>query len=292
MTESDIIENFSNVRAWKNGDRRAPHKPLLILYALAQLQKGNKSISFSDSEEELKELLVSYGTSSKPRPEYPFVRLQNDGIWSVDKPELLTNKSSDPGRPFLIENNISGGFNTALLEFFDKHPESIFKIANQVLEESFPDSLQEEILNTVGLEENNQTATRRKKRDLAFRDKVLIAYEYQCAVCGFNVRLGHQPLALEAAHIKWHQAGGPDVQQNGFAMCSLHHKLFDLGAFTINRDHQLIVSDRVNGTVGKDEWLLAFHTKEIRKPHSHSYQPNDSFLQWHEEEVFKGYGRD
>jgi predicted restriction endonuclease len=48
--------------------------------------------------------------------------------------------------------------------------------------------------------------------------RVLIAYDYACAVCGFDVRLGNQVLGLEAAHIQWHQAGGPDQKQNGLTL--------------------------------------------------------------------------
>jgi putative restriction endonuclease len=39
---------------------------------------------------------------------------------------------------------------------------------------------------------------------------VLTAYEFRCAVCGFDVRLGAASIALDAAHIRWRQAGGPD----------------------------------------------------------------------------------
>ncbi len=46
---------------------------------------------------------------------------------------------------------------------------------------------------------------------------------YQSVVCGFNVRIADSLVALEAAHIKWHQAGGPDMEYNGIALCSLHH---------------------------------------------------------------------
>jgi len=77
--------------------------------------------------------------------------------------------------------------------------------------------------------------TTRKKRDPAFRQKVLKAYEWRCAVCGFDVKLGTVAIALDAAHIRWHQAGGPDVENNGLALCVLHHKTFDLGAFTDRR---------------------------------------------------------
>jgi putative restriction endonuclease len=69
-------------------------------------------------------------------------------------------------------------------------------------------------------------------------------------VCGFDVRLGNILIAVEAAHIKWHQAGGPDEERNGLALCSLHHKLFDRGVFTISNSMSVIVSESANGTKG------------------------------------------
>jgi len=53
---------------------------------------------------------------------------------------------------------------------------------------------------------------------------VLRAYEYRCAVCGFDVRLGSVSIALDAAHIRWHQAGGPETESNGLALCVLRER--------------------------------------------------------------------
>lgn len=53
------------------------------------------------------------------------------------------------------------------------------------------------------------------------------------AVLGLDLRIGNVSAGLEAAHIQWHTAGGPDVEANGLSLCALHHKLFDLGAFTL-----------------------------------------------------------
>ena len=48
---------------------------------------------------------------------------------------------------------------------------------------------------------------------------------------------------MTAAHIKWFQARGQDVVPNGLALCSLHHKIFDLGAFTVlPGNHQIVIS--------------------------------------------------
>src|SRR5437588_7846441 len=55
---------------------------------------------------------------------------------------------------------------------------------------------------------------------------------------------GSVSVGLDAAHIRWHQAGGPDREGNGLALCVLHHKLFDLGAFTVSPSGLLLVSDQ------------------------------------------------
>jgi len=159
-----------------------------------------------------------------------------------------------------------------------------------VLNANFPASIHEDILQAVGIDLEG-TAARARARDPYFRDRVLKAYEYQCAVCGFNVRIGDSLVALEAAHIKWHQAGGPDQENNGIALCSMHHKLFDRGAFAISDDMRMKVSEVAHGTNGFDEWLMAYHGKEIRAPQRPSYYPEQEYVSWHVKEVFKGYQR-
>ena len=292
MIRAEVLDKFRNINVWKSGDKRAPHKPLLILLALAEYLRGNKTLLFSRYEEKLNNLLFEYGSILKPRSYYPFVRLASDDLWTFNHPALIHNyRGADPGSKYLRDQQISGEFAGLIQAAFDRDTSLIIEITFEILDAHFPPSLHDDILNAIGFPSEGFVTTTKKRRDPAFREKILIAYEYQCAICGFNVRLGNQPLALEAAHIKWHQAGGPDTEQNGFALCSLHHKLFDLGAFTINENHHLIVSDKVNGTNGKQEWLLRFHQKQIIFPQNIEYLPHLDFLLWHVHEVFKGYGR-
>jgi putative restriction endonuclease len=127
-----------------------------------------------------------------------------------------------------------------------------------------------------------------KKRDPKFREKILRAYGYSCAVCGFNVRLGHTLVGVEAAHIKWHQAGGPDTEENGIALCSLHHKLFDRGVITLPPERKMVVSQDSHGTHGFEEWLMRFNGEVVREPIQSNYYPESTFLHWHVKEVFRG----
>jgi putative restriction endonuclease len=41
LTKTDVlVQKFRDLNVWRRGDERAPHKPLLALYALAQIQAG------------------------------------------------------------------------------------------------------------------------------------------------------------------------------------------------------------------------------------------------------------
>lgn len=94
-------------------------------------------------------------------------------------------------------------------------------------------------------------------------------------------------MAIDAAHIQWHQAGGPDTEVNGISLCSLHHKLFDRGVFTITGEREMLVAEQAHGTNGFEEWLMRFHGKKVRSPIHPVYTPNENFLDWHIREVFR-----
>lgn len=70
---------------------------------------------------------------------------------------------------------------------------------------------------------------KRRAPRAGFAEEVLQAYAYACAFCGFDGALGRDPVGLEAAHVHWHSQDGPDEVNNGLALRSLHHSLFDLG---------------------------------------------------------------
>ncbi len=294
MNTDQIKSLIDKITVWKRRGQRAPHKPLLILYALAQcFQTDTRMIPYTEIDEKLKQLLMEFGPTRKNyRPEYPFWRLQNDGIWELANIENVTTPrgNTNAKKSELIKYGVCGGFKKDIYDFFVSHPQETSKIALQILETNFPDSIHGDILQAVGLEIEPEEIKKRK-RDPYFRDKILNAYGYQCAVCGFNVRIGNSLVGIEAAHIKWHQAGGPDSEENGVALCALHHKLFDRGAFTVTKEMKIQVSDRAHGTNGFNEWLLAFHGKQLKPPQSPSCYPEPEFVSWHVCEVFQGASR-
>ena len=294
MDSESIGKRFFGITMWQKGGVRAPHKPLLVLYAIGKLQRGEgRLIPFADVDRDLKKLLIEFGPTRKSyHPEYPFWRLRNDGIWELQNAEKVVKRksSTDAKKSELLRHNVKGGFTEEVYEQISGNSSLMKQIVADLLDENFPTSIHEDILQAVGIDFDEKVAVL-KKRDAQFRDKVLRAYEYRCAVCGYNVRLGDSLVGLEAAHIKWHQAGGPDAEINGVALCALHHRLFDRGAFTLSDAMKIEVSERAHGSTGFDEWLMAFHRKELRPPQRLTYYPEPKFIAWHVREVFQAPAR-
>lgn len=282
MTRDMIKTLFAGINIWKRGDERAPHKPLLLLLALGRVQSLVRWLSYEDVKKELGQLLLEFGPPRPTRVIYPFLRLARDGFWTFSADVDQSSKDSE-----LLHKEVAGGFTEEVYRVLVCDPHLVKELAEDLLSDHFPESLHEDILNQVGLDLGFGQKT---TRDPAFRQKVLLAYEYSCAICGFNVRLGNSPVALDAAHIKWHQSGGPDIESNGLALCSLHHKLFDRGAFALRYSdggYLVKVAQHAYGTSGFDEWLMAYHDKSIRKPQSPVYYPQHTYTQWHWQEVFR-----
>ena len=293
----ELIHNLSCLRTWKQGGFRAPHKPLLLLYALGQLCEDMpvRLVPFSQVESPLRGLLMDFGPPRKSfHPEYPFYRLTNDGIWELHGAEKARRRksSSDYRKSELLKYNVKGGFTKKIYDQLSKDDALFRQAVRLLLDRNFPTSIHGDILQAVGIDPAIITREVATRRDPEFRERVLHAYEYQCAICGFNFIIGDAPAALEAAHIKWHQAGGPDTEDNGLALCSLHHKLFDRGAFSIDRGRTILVSQGAHGTCGFEEWLLQFHGKKIRSPQASVYFPKQNHTQWHMREVFQSVSRE
>lgn len=291
-----ILEAIEKINVWRRGDQRAPHKPLLLLLAIGSWNRERlNDFPYQSIAPRLSELLDDFGPARLThKTNYPFWRLQNDGLWSVSSSSNIFPNSGDVPHGKLLKSKAKGRLSAEFINALEENPELVHRVAQRILEAHFPPTLHDDILQAVGLGDFNYVATvpDGRTRDPGFRYDVLMAYEERCAICGFDVRLSGTLIGIEAAHIKWFQAGGPDTPENGLALCSLHHKLLDRGAFTIATNGTMVVSQRISGSSGLSEWLMDFHGKQLRQPVSSSYKPNSSFLDWHCREVFKGPARD
>lgn len=112
----------------------------------------------------------------------------------------------------------------------------------------------------------------------SFRERVLEAYQHQCAFC----RLRHEEL-LSAAHIvpDSHPKGEPLVS-NGLALCALHHSTFD--RFFIGLRPDYVIEIREDILREKDGPTLAhaiqgLHGRSIIVPRAASNRPDPALLE-------------
>lgn len=136
-----------------------------------------------------------------------------------------------------------------------------------------------------------ETSLRRR----GFRQAVIEAYDYRCAVCGLRICSPDFSLwEVEAAHIVPHHAMGKDDIWNGLALCHLHHWAFDVGWFTLLDNYNIKVSSRIHllsrdfGRMGEFEFIKSFTTKRSRilLPNNDVIYPHLNSIKWHQENVF------
>ena len=287
MNADELRARFAELQVWEKKGQRAPNKPLLTLWAIGRCLRGEERMApYRDAEQALTRLLARFGRPRKRvHPEFPFWRLRNDGVWEVRGTGHITEgPGGDVHVNSLRREDAHGGFPPEVFAALKANEVLAVEIAYSLVDAHFPPTLHEDVLKAVGIDSGFQYV-RRRPRDSAFSQSVMAAYDHRCAVCAFAVRLDGAPVALEGAHIRWHRARGPDEVRNGLALCVLHHRLFDAGAFTLSLDRRIVVATSASGA-GFDDTLGRFHLRAVSRPVRDDDLPDPRFLTWHHREVF------
>lgn len=292
------LERVAKIRQWTRNGERAPHKPLLLLYALGRLQRtGTTEVTYFEAEPALAQLLQNFGPPGrKSSPAYPFHHLQSDGLWSVT---VVTGESPGSSPTQLRDTGATGRLVPEFEAAMRTDPVLLVLAAHSLLDANFPDSLHADICAQVGLDLQaleaqaaRQRASSLRRRDPAFRELVLIAYEYRCAMCGYDGRLGTEAVGLDAAHVRWWAFEGPDTVDNALCLCSMHHKLLDRGVVGIDPGNNVAVSARFVGRGRAAEVLvLDILGRPLHEPQRGHNPPAPSHVEWHQNQVFSGPAR-
>lgn len=123
------------------------------------------------------------------------------------------------------------------------------------------------------------TSVRRRLRDNSFKNRVLTAYTYRCAMCSLQLEL------IEAAHIipvTFEQS--TDETSNGIALCVLHHAAFDHALIGLGEDYSININDSeiqrlraIHRAGGVDRFVKALRPM-ILLPPSVSDRPNTNYI--------------
>ncbi|WP_207679646.1 HNH endonuclease [Desulfonema magnum] len=134
-----------------------------------------------------------------------------------------------------------------------------------------------------------------KLRSRAFRQAIIEAYDFKCAVCGMKIYSpdNHQ-WEVEAAHIVPHSSNGKDDILNGLALCRLHHWAFDVGWFTLKDNFKVLVSGKIqdlSADFGR-MWNYNFMGQMLKEdlfislPGNQQNHPHPNAIKWHRENIF------
>lgn len=110
-----------------------------------------------------------------------------------------------------------------------------------------------------------------------FRQKVLAAYGHRCCVTGESTIK-----VLVAAHIQPYVNRESNHVQNGLALRTDLHKLFDAGLLTVVDEYRLAISSRL-----KSEGYAAYHGRKMLLPDKATHWPSREALDLHRTVVFR-----
>ncbi len=300
LSRDAVLAKIGRLNTFRRGERRAPHKPLLLLIAISALLRGRRVLSFAEVEQQLAPLLRAFAPPvvGRHQPELPFWHLASDGLWTVHGADELPRQSGGFPKMSGLRSTF-GELAPELAAIITSDPATTELIIERLLEAYFPATIQEEVIAAVGIERRvtsdaedslSATATLRY-RNPRFRENVLRAYEFRCAATGFRAALAGSYFGCEAAHVRWHAYDGPDEVANGLALEPTMHKLFDAGAWSLTDDRRILVSKEFTGSDRAVSILRELHGRPLGGPLPGEPPVDTKFIRWHRERDLGGVFR-
>lgn len=295
MQREEFLEKLGSVHmAPRGGGERYPHKPLLLLWLLGRMQRsGTSACTYEEAEKPVSQLLDDFGppSSQRYRAAMPFFHLESD-LWELDGDDGAELNNT---RAALCRAHATGRLRPDVEALLRKDPALIAESARLLIDRNFTPTYLDPICTDVGLDLEAAEEAAWQPRTLArprrrpgFRSEVLRGWRNRCAMCGYDGVLVRDPAGLDAAHVFWHSQGGPDDADNGLALCSLHHVLFDLGAIGLSPDLSVRVSPLYVARSEQGERLV-YHLdgRPLYDPAPRHPTPSAHHVDWHSRQVFK-----
>lgn len=309
------MERFAHLRTDKSMQRwtentkfRAPHKPLLLLTVLSQIEGGSlKTNRIYPSPELALDFRQQWARVLEPSPSasfvLPFFHLRSEGFWHLvavpGKQDQLHTARTLSGASQLHELVDYATLDSELFALAQSATDRAALVAvlvetyfvgdaQSAIREQVYISAQaaiysEQLLNhitTLG------TNLQPNVRSQGFRRAVIRAYERSCAFCGIRLITPDWRVVVDAAHIiPWSHSQNDDPC-NGIALCKLCHWTFDAGFLCISDDFCLHGSPQLRVTPNLPEQVIRLTNRRIIGPRDESLWPSQSSLAWHRDNKF------
>ena len=257
-TPDRLMHVLRNLRVDRQSGAPAVHQPLALVWAIARVTRGESRLcDWPTFKREVGSLLSRFGgDATRVTPEFPFWHLRNSGLWEV----VGFNAPPDfKARPSSFDSpTIRAGFTEPFQNLLASSDELVTQ-AISVLRAGYLDEVSSEALfQAVGLEgydtasgllesfdesgtpERRSTMVDRVVRSTMLADRVKMAHDDACQVCGLRLKTasGHYS---EAAHIRGlgRPHNGPDAPDNVLCLCPNHHKQFDSLSIYVDSAHKI-----------------------------------------------------
>jgi len=298
-------------------DLKMPTRQEVELALLKTLFKHNGVVKeFNSNEEIVNELAIEFNLNEEQRNAvleriyHKENRIVKSPLWhrllfraadNLAKLDYITK----PSATFQLTNKkewmlTEFGYDKVLeilkIPIVEKENLKVISYEVQTIAKKLKEQVRPEVYNPFDDNKTTSTVTKDiKLRNRGFRQAIIEAYDFRCAVCGLKIS---SPLNLqwevEAAHIVPHSSNGRDDIWNGLALCRLHHWAFDVGWFSLKENFEIVASKLISklpddmGKIGNYDFMrnLLLDGSKINLPIQKEIYPHKNSIEWHRQNIF------
>ncbi len=314
FTESlkTYIVKFQRLKQGNTEYGKAPHKPILLLAVMNQIEKGhitdNRIYLTPDLVAEFIEtfrLLVH--TGNRPEFSLPFYHLTGEKFWHLMPKtgmilrgyvkslnvlnEIIDYAYLDDVLFDLLQNADSRQIlkHTLLNTYFPQTKQLYLAGENQT--DAYIHNLEKYILKEpetpYGIPPSVKENDEQYVRGCLFKKMIPKLYNYTCSISRMRVTSTHGYQLIDACHIKPISLSNDDTVSNGFALCPTLHRAFDRGVIGVDENYRVVVSRYIREEETETYSLNALAGTPLYLPMSPSLFPAIGNFLWHLGERFE-----
>ncbi|MES2460160.1 MAG: HNH endonuclease [Armatimonadota bacterium] len=285
----------------------APHKPLLLLALLDEIQRGAYPSGLIVPTPELVAVFRAYWQSLgpfpgwQPRMDNPFRYLYRDGFWNFLVGGVPVTPEDRPYTLHQISRDFDGVRLAPDLWLLLQDRAAVSALRKQLLDVCFhrkeADVQKVPVAKVLDYEVEKLKAEAQSKfrvrkvregsddgyfvRHALFPRVIKNLYKDQCCVCRIAPHVTGKSGIVDAAHILPFAEFHYDDPRNGLALCKNHHYGFDQGWFGITETYKVVVSPQLRNAPAYIE-----PGTEILLPEDTLYHPDYTALKWQYDNKF------
>ena len=298
-----FISKFVRLHVDRSKGAPAPHKPILLLSIIAEIEIGNIDENRIYITPELVARFKDYWHQLVHNPRFtsnfslPFYHLKTEGFWflhtCIGKELVLTSSYSIKSFGQLKD-----------VVDFASLDESLYQLLNnsqtrEVLRKALLNtyfagnclSEQNEIINEISKQILNDPPNLYKTRaenfdeeDVfvrggVFKKEIPRIYNYTCCISGMRIIAGDSIQMIDACHILPFSESHDDTICNGISLCPNLHRAFDRHLITIDENYKVVLKSFSEDTTVYS--IKQFEGREILLPRNKNHHPSQNNLNIH-----------